>query len=85
MSFPNCGDYFALFTVFFIAEKKELIRTLDNHNGGFDDFKVILIIAFVLATITWLIFFDGIIRRTHLIANKKSTQNIHNLQIQIIQ
>ena len=55
-----------------------------RYNNGFDDFRVILIIAFVLATITLLIFFDGIIRRTHLIANKKSTQNAPNLQIQII-
>ena len=40
---------------------------------------VILIIVFVLATITLLIFFDGIInkclRRKHPIANKKSNQN----------
>ena len=36
---------------------------------------VILIIAFVLATITSLIFFDGIIGRTHLIANKKEHSN----------
>ena len=32
-------------------------------NGGFDYFRVILIIVFVLATITLMIFFDGIIRR----------------------
>ena len=43
-----------------------------------------IIIAFVLATIKLLIFFDGIIRRTHPIANKKSTKNTHNLQIQIL-
>ena len=42
-----------------------------------------IIIAFVLATIKLLIFFDGIIR-THPIANKKSTKNTHNLQIQIL-
>ena len=47
-------------------------------------FMVILITAFVLATITLLIYFDVTIRRTHLIASKKSTQNIPNFQIQII-
>ena len=35
-------------------------------------------------TITLPIFFDGIIKRTHFIANKKSTQNTPNLQIKII-
>ena len=55
-----------------------------RYYGGFNDFRVVLKIAFVLATITLLIFFDGIIRRTHLIAKKKSTQNTPNLQIQII-
>ena len=55
-----------------------------RYYGGFDDFMVILIIAFVLATITLQIFFDAIIRRTHLIANIKSTQNTPNLQIQKI-
>ena len=43
-----------------------------RYHDGFDDFMVILIIALVLATITLLFFFfDGIIRRTHPIANKK--------------
>ena len=66
--------------------KKELIRTLDIIVVlVILGLLVILIIAFVLATITLLIFvFNGIIRRTHIIANKKSTQNTHNLQIQII-
>ena len=42
-----------------------------RYNGCLVNFWVILIIAFVLATITLLIFFDGIIKRTYLIANKK--------------
>ena len=50
-----------------------------RYNGGFDHFRAILIIAFVLATITLLIFSDGTIRRTRLIAYKKSTQNTPNL------
>ena len=54
------------------------------YNGAFDYFRVILIIASILATITLLIFFDGIIRRKHLSANKKSTQNTPIFQIQII-
>ena len=63
--------------------KKKTINKNITYNGGFDDFSVILIVAFVLATLSLLILFDGKIR-THLIANKKSTQNTPNLQIQII-
>ena len=60
---------------------KKKINKNNRNNGIFDYFRVILIIAFVLATITLLIFFDGIIRRKHLIANKKSTQNTPYFQI----
>ena len=56
-----------------------------RYNGGFDYFRVMLIIAFFLGTFTLLISFDVIKRRKHPIANKKSTQNTPNLQIQISQ
>ena len=63
--------------------KKKIKNT--RYNGDFDYFRVILIIAFVLATITLLIFFlDRVIRRTHVIANKKSTQSTPYLQIHIL-
>ena len=55
-----------------------------RYNGGFDYFRVILIIAVVLATITLLIFSDGIIRRKHLIAYKKEHSNTPNLHFQMI-
>ena len=63
--------------------KKRINKDI-RYNGAFDYFRDILIIASVLATVTLLIFFVGIIRRKHLIANKKSTQNTPNFQIQII-
>ena len=37
--------------------KKKTINENTRYNGGFDDFSVVLIIVFVLATITLLIFF----------------------------
>ena len=49
------------------GEKKTIIKNI-TYNGGFGDFMVIFIIAFVLATISLLNFFNGIIK-THLIAN----------------
>ena len=64
------------------SEKR--INKNTRYNGGYDDFRVKLIIAFVLSTITLLILFDRKIRRTHLIANKKDNQNMPHLQIQII-
>ena len=44
--------------VFFIMVKKR-INENTRYNGGFDDFRVVLIIAFVLATITLLTFLMG--------------------------
>ena len=52
---------------------RELMKT-PRYNGGFDDCMVILISAFVIASITSLFFFDGVIRITHLIANRKSAK-----------
>ena len=63
--------------------KKRINKDI-RYNGAFDYFRDIFIIASVLATVTLLIFFVGIIRRKHLIANKKSTQNTLYFQIQII-
>ena len=63
---------------------KKRINKNFRYNGGFDYFRVILIIAFVLATYYFTIFFDGVIRRKHLIDNKNITQNTPNLQIQRI-
>ena len=62
-----------------------MVKKIDKnirYNGGFDYFRVILFIALVLATITLLIFFDGIMRRKHLIANKKNIQSTPYIQIQ---
>ena len=55
-----------------------------RYNDCFDYFRLLSIIAFVLVSYYFIIFFNGVIRIKHLIANKKSTQNTHNLQIQII-
>ena len=46
LSFTNWGYYFAFYhKVFFIVVKKRINKNI-RYNGGFDDFKIKLIIAF---------------------------------------
>ena len=84
MSFTNCGDYFTITTISssLLNGEKRNNKSI-RYNGDFSCFRVISKIAFVLATY-YFTFFDGITKRKHLIANKKSTQNKPNINIQIL-